>query len=78
MATKKELRVGDRVEYKPTHGTHKLTGVIDAIHDHDDIVEIDRDVDGKLVEVEGIDHAHVSDVKVIEKAKPKATSAPSK
>jgi hypothetical protein len=78
VATKKELKVGDRVEYRRTHDKAvRLIGTISAIHDKDDLVEIEREVDGRIVEVEGTDHAHASDVNVIEKAKPKA-AAPTK
>lgn len=69
MADKKSLSVGDRVEFFPTHNKVKLTGTIEAIHEDDDIIEIDCDVDGKLVEVEHIEHAHVTEVTLLKKGR---------
>lgn len=70
MARKSDLSVGDKVGFVRTHDkTTKLTGTISKIHKDDDIVEIDRDVDGKVVEVEGVEHAHAADVTVIETGK---------
>jgi hypothetical protein len=73
MAKKTELKVGDRVEFLRSHDKHvKLKGVIVKIHEHSELVDIDRDVDGKIVEVKGVETAHAADVKVLERPKAKA------
>src|SRR5580693_271238 len=69
MAIKKDLHVGDRVEFSRTHDKGlKLTGTILAIHEAHDVVEITTDVDGRIIEVPVVSHAHISDVRVLTKA----------
>ena len=69
MAAKDSLKKGQHVEFSPSHNKAlKLTGEIVKIHaGADDCVDIECDVDGKNVEVEGhVETAHAGDVKVLE------------
>ena len=56
---------GDRVRFAPSHNKAlELVGKVVKVHESGDLVDIECEVDGKVVEVEGhIQTAHVSDVK---------------
>jgi hypothetical protein len=58
---------GDRVKFRPSHNKAlELVGKVVKVHEEDgDLVDIECEVDGKIVEVEGhLQTAHVSDVKI--------------
>jgi ribosome maturation factor RimP len=64
---KKGLQVGQRVKFYRTHdGAHQLTGTIEKFHEDSDLVDITTEIDGKAVEVERLETAHVSDVTAAE------------
>lgn len=65
---KDKLRIGDHVSFLRSHDRLELTGTITNIHDDADLVDIDCDVDGKLVCVEHAETTHAADVTVLEKA----------
>jgi len=72
MAAKDSLKEGDHVEFSPSHNKAlRLTGEIVKIHPGaDDCVDIECDVDGKNVEVEGhVETAHAGEVKVLTKGR---------
>jgi hypothetical protein len=80
MAAKDSLKKGQHVEFSPSHNKAlKLTGEIVKIHaGADDCVDIECDVDGKNVEVEGhVETAHAGDVTLLEES-PKGKSAKEK
>lgn len=63
MAEKNQLEVGQRVRFRRLHDKHtQLTGVITAVHEDDDFVEITTEPDGKVIEVETKETAHATDV----------------
>jgi len=60
---KKGFSVGQRVKYFPAHDkSNPRTGVIEAFHEDSDLVDITAEPDGKAVEVEKLETAHISDV----------------
>lgn len=60
---KKGFSVGDRVKFFRTHdkGT-ELTGTITGFREDSDLVDVTAEPDGKAVEVERTEQAHISDL----------------
>ena len=65
-ATTTDFAEGDRVKFRPAHNKAlELVGKVAKVHEDSDLVDIECEVDGKLVEVEGhLQTAHISDVKI--------------
>ncbi len=62
-AKKKGFNVGDRVKFFRLHDKQTaLVGTIEKFHEDSDLVDIKAEVDGKKVEVERTESAHLDDV----------------
>ena len=63
MSNKQDLKVGQRVKFHPTHNKSlMLTGSITAISETNDLVEIEAEPDGKVIEVAVNFSAQAADV----------------
>jgi len=60
-----QFQEGDRVKFAPSHNKAlELTGKIVKIHEGADLLDIEADVDGKIIEVEGhVQTVSAADVK---------------
>jgi hypothetical protein len=75
---RQEIELGQRVKFRRSHDkTVELTGAIAKIDEDLDIVTILTYPDGRLVEVEGLETAHMSDVDLLEVERPRDSSAES-
>jgi hypothetical protein len=71
MAHKSLLEAGQRVKFFRTHDkATELTGTILKVHDGSDLVDIATEPDGKAIEIETLETAHVSDVTPIAELTP--------
>lgn len=58
---------GQRVKFKSTHDQqHELTGTIVRVHEDSDLVDIETEPDGKIIEVASVATAHAKDCTLIE------------
>ena len=49
-----DVKEGDRVKFSPTHNKAvELVGKVVKVHESGDLVDVECEVDGKIVEVEG-------------------------
>lgn len=64
-ASSSDFKEGDRVKFAASHNKAlELVGKVVKVHESGDLVDVEADVDGKIIEVEG--HIHtlpVEDVK---------------
>jgi hypothetical protein len=73
---RQEIQLGQRVKFRRSHDkTVELTGAIAKIDEDSDIVTILTYPDGRLVEVEGLETAHMRDVDLLEVDRPRDSSA---
>lgn len=64
---KKGFEVGQRVNFYRAHDKATLlTGTIGKFHEDSDLVDIETEADGKAIEVERIETAHISDLRAID------------
>jgi hypothetical protein len=73
-----QIELGQRVRFRRSHDkTVELTGAIAKIDEDSDIVTILTYPDGRLVEVEGLETAHMADVDLLKVERPRDSSAES-
>ncbi len=66
MAKTHTLKVGQKVRFRPTHQPElELSGTISAISEDHDVVDVDADVDGKVIQVEKTYQAHAKHVTAV-------------
>lgn len=66
MQKKFNLKVGQKVSFRPTHNKHlELKGTITAVNDDHDVATVKADADGKAIEVSREFQADASDCTVL-------------